>query len=95
MANRVEQEDIVKINELYLDIGTYAGVARKVGFSASTVKKYVQEGYVSPNTIETQRFDADAIIVEDLKFPSVWDEFLSLSTSEKAEILDLQKEVAI
>ena len=45
-ARRVTDEDIKKMNELYLEIGTYAGVAREVGFSGSTVKKvYSRELY--------------------------------------------------
>ena len=39
----VTLEDITLMNELYKQIGTYAGVARQVGFSASTVAKYIQK----------------------------------------------------
>ena len=37
----VEPQDIIKMNELYKELGTYAAVARKVGFSPTTVKKYI------------------------------------------------------
>lgn len=40
MAKAVGQETIIKINDLYLEIGTYAGVSRALGGSPSptTVK---------------------------------------------------------
>ena len=41
MANKVTQENIIEMNEIYLKVGTYAETARRTGFSASTVKKYI------------------------------------------------------
>lgn len=41
MANKVTNEDILRINELYYKYKTYAETARQTGFSASTVKKYI------------------------------------------------------
>ena len=35
---KVTNEDIVRFNELYAKLKTYAAVARETGFSASTVK---------------------------------------------------------
>lgn len=40
---RLTEQDIQNIRDLYSKIGTYAGVARETGFSASTVKKYVSD----------------------------------------------------
>ena len=39
----VDNDLIIKMNELYLQIGTYVGVSRALGGSpsASTVKKYI------------------------------------------------------
>ena len=37
----VTQEMIKEINELYTEIKTYAGVARKIGIAPTTVKKYI------------------------------------------------------
>ena len=45
MANKITQKDIENINDLYLEYGTYAAVARATGFAASTIKKYVVPGY--------------------------------------------------
>ena len=57
MAKRVTNEDVLKFNEIYYKTKTYAEVARQTGFSASTVKKYIDinwEPIASENII---RFD--------------------------------------
>lgn len=41
MANKVTNEDILRINEIYYKVKTYAETARQTGFSPSTVKKYI------------------------------------------------------
>ena len=41
MAKRVTEDDKILFNTLYLKLGTYSGVAKETGFSASTVKKYI------------------------------------------------------
>lgn len=48
MARTVVTQDlIIKMNELYLKIGTYSGVSRELGGSPSptTVKKYIIPNY--------------------------------------------------
>lgn len=42
MAKRVTPEEIVEMNRLYNQYGTYAEVGRRVGRSGSTVAKYVK-----------------------------------------------------
>ena len=57
MANKVTNEDILRINEIYYKTKVYAETARQTGFSASTVKKYIIPNWapvVSENII---RFD--------------------------------------
>lgn len=44
---RVSEAEIKKMNELYLEYGTYAAVAREVGRAPSTVKKYIDPDYDS------------------------------------------------
>ena len=51
MANRVTNEDILRMNEIYYKTHVFAEVARQTGFSASTVKKYVVPGW-QPVTAE-------------------------------------------
>lgn len=41
MATKITQEDIRRMNILYLSIGTYAGVAREMGVAPGTVKRYI------------------------------------------------------
>lgn len=42
---RVTNEEIKRINELYLQYGTYSAVAKEVGRAPSTVKKYVDPNF--------------------------------------------------
>ena len=51
MASKVTNEDILRINELYYKHKVYAEVARQTGFSASTVKKYIDKNW-QPVTAE-------------------------------------------
>lgn len=45
MANRVTNEDILIFNEIYYKTKNYAQVARETGFSASTVRKYIDKNW--------------------------------------------------
>lgn len=44
---RVTQDEIIKMNELYLEYKTYAAVAKEVGRAPSTVKRYIDPEYIS------------------------------------------------
>ena len=48
-APRITPEEIITMQRLYLQLGTYAAVAREVGRSASSVSKYVQMKGVPDN----------------------------------------------
>ena len=88
----VTQEMIVQMNELYLEIGTYAGVSRAMGGtpSPSTVKKYIIPGYMSKTTIKKKVFHKDDLpeFATDL-FCGVdnWGDLCRLSENEKEEII--------
>jgi len=41
-APRITPSEIIQMQQLYRELGTYAAVARKMGRSASAVSKYVQ-----------------------------------------------------
>jgi predicted transcriptional regulator len=49
-APRITPSEIIEMQRLYKELGTYAAVARKMGRSASAVSKYVQMKGV-PNNI--------------------------------------------
>ena len=57
MANKVTNEDILRINEIYYKTKVYAETARQTGFSASTVKKYIIPGWVPVASENIIRFD--------------------------------------
>lgn len=42
MARRVTPQEIVEINRLYAELGSYAAVGRKIGRSGSTVARYIK-----------------------------------------------------
>ncbi len=46
MANKVSQEEIIKINELYYEYKNYSQVAKELGRTPATIKKYVDTDYV-------------------------------------------------
>lgn len=99
MARKVTQNDIIQINELYLKYHTYAEVSRQVGFSPSTVKKYIIPNYISKEQITPKR----VFTKEDLpKFSTKmfrnldnWGELCLLSVNEKEEIKELWNELTI
>lgn len=98
MATKVTHEDIVKMNELYLEIKTYAGVARVVGFSPTTVKKYIDPNFVPVSKIEKYIFSAEILDISAIEYPSSsedWSKLLSLSEEEKILCDELRKEILI
>jgi len=68
MATKITADKIIEINRLYKATGVYAAVARELGISATTVKKYVDPDFVdvpvdipkttiSPPSFEVARFN--------------------------------------
>lgn len=93
---RVSPEDIIKFNDLYLELKTYAGVARETGFSASTVKKYIIKDYVPAEKIETQKFSGDLPeFVPEIFRKQDWVSFLDMTEEEYEEIKELWKEMSL
>ena len=100
MANKVTNEDILRINEIYYKTKVYAETARQTGFSASTVKKYVIPGW-QPVAIETiQKFNP-AILPDFQKAVEIfrgihnYGNLCVLTEFEKNEIEELWKELAV
>lgn len=91
MATKITQDDILNINRCYARIGTYAGVARELGYSAGTIKKYVIKDFVDPDELEIKKFGSQILPIQDINF--VWD--LRLSNQENNEIEELWKEISI
>ena len=98
VANKVTQEDIIKINELYLQYKTYAEVARQTGFSPSTVKKYVVPNFTPQAELKVQKFDKILSDTFPTPFPKnfeEWSRLLSFTDQETANMNELRKEILI
>jgi hypothetical protein len=98
MANKVTNEDILRINEIYYKTHTYAETARQTGFAASTVKKYIIPNW-APIAVETiKRFN-----LNDLPEPSTvlfkglanYGSLCTLTEYEKMEMKELWGELAL
>lgn len=98
MANRVTNEDITRINELYYKYKTYAEVARQTGFAASTVKKYVIPGWQPVVVTNIIRFDMSQLPKEpspEFKGMDNYGELCVLTETEREELKGLWEEMAI
>ena len=96
----VTDNDKIQFNELYLQCGTYAEIARRTGFSASTVKKYIIPNYVSINAVAENivPFDKEIFTIDQISFPNNRKEFynlLVLTDTEKQECEKLREELLI
>ena len=96
----VTDNDKIQFNELYLQCGTYAEVARRTGFSASTVKRYIIPNYVSINAVAENiiPFDKEILAIDQISFPNNRKEFynlLVLTDIEKQECEKLREELLI
>jgi hypothetical protein len=96
----ITQDQIIEMNELYLQIGTYAGVSRAFGGSPSptTVKKYIVPGYMSKNSIIRKTFrkgDLPEFAADCFCGVDNWGDLCRLSKSEHDEIMELWNELLI
>ena len=96
----VTPQDIEKMNELYLSLHTYAAVAREVGFSAKTVKRYIISDYVAKEKVEAniKHFSGEIKDINDIFLPHTseeWQNFMQLSEQEKKECDELRKEILL
>lgn len=99
MARRITVDDIKKINELYYKYRNYAEVARQTGWSASTVRSYVDKNYSPLTEDQIKRFDPNADMKEfdEHLFDGIdnYGELCVLSDEEKQEIEELKKELIV
>jgi hypothetical protein len=98
MPRVITEQDKIQINELYVEYGTYAAVARQMGISASTVKKYVVSNYTPQEEITIQKFDK--LIPNDFPchFPVTieqWENILKFEEQELTDIEALRKEIVL
>lgn len=99
-AKRVTDADKIQFNELYLQYGTYAAVARETGFSPTTVKKYIVSDYVSSSAVAENiiPFDKEIVDVQEITFPNNRKEFYELfilTEKEREDCEELRKEILL
>ena len=98
MAKKVTADDILKMNELYYKYHTYAQVAREIGFSASTVSKYVDKNWKPVEVENIIKFDLKDLPEFDTSiFVGVdnYGDLCVLTEREREEIKELWGEMAI
>ena len=100
MANKVTNEDILRINELYYKHKVYAEVARQTGFSASTVKKYVIKGWAPIAQENIKRFDMTLLpdfkeVIKVFRGVDNYGDLCILTERELQEIKELWSELVI
>lgn len=98
MATKVTNEDIIRMNEIYYKVHTYAETARQTGFSASTVKKYIIPNWQPVEQQNIVRFEWSEIPdFDDEIFKDVdnYGDLCVLTEREQHEIKELWRELSI
>lgn len=99
MARKVTTDDIRQINEIYYQCKSYAETARQTGWSASTVRSYVDKNFSPVLEDNIHRFDPDTEMPEfsTAMFEGVdnYGDLCVLSEEERIEIVELWKEIVI
>lgn len=94
---QVTEKEIERINNLFLIYHNYAQVAREVGRTPTTVKKYVKTNWVSTQTKNIKKFDNSKFKEEfdaaPLSHIKKIGELCILSPEEEDEIEELWEEL--
>lgn len=98
MANRVTSEDILRMNEIYYKTRVFAEVARQTGFSASTVRKYVDVNWKPVENENIIKFDMNELPEFDttcFKGIENYGDLCVLTEREQDEMKELWGELAV
>lgn len=100
MAKRVTNEDILVFNEIYYKTKNYTQVARETGFSASTVRKYIDKNWQPVQVENIVHFDIAQLpdFTESVKIFRGVDNYgylCQLTPVESEEIKELWSELAV
>ena len=100
MAKRVTNEDILVFNEIYYKTKNYAQVARETGFSASTVRKYIDKNWQPVQAENIIHFDIAQLpdfteAVKNFRGIDNYGSLCVLTEFEQKEIRELWKELAV
>ena len=95
---RVTSEDILRMNEIYYKTRVFAEVARQTGFSASTVRKYVDVNWKPIENENIIKFDMNDLPEFDttcFKGIENYGDLCVLTERERDEMKELLKELVI
>ena len=98
MAKRVTTDDILIFNKIYYKTKNYTQVARETGFSASTVKKYIDKNWKPVAAENIIKFELKQIPEFDgsvFKNIDNYGELCVLTEQEKEEMKELWRELAV
>lgn len=98
MANRVTSEDVLRMNEIYYKTRVFAEVARQTGFSASTVRKYVDTKWKPVKAENVVKFDMNDLPEFDTSaFKGIdnYGDLCVLTEREQEEMKELWGELAV
>lgn len=95
---RVTSEDILRMNEIYYKTRVFAEVARQTGFSASTVRKYVDVNWKPIENENIIKFDMNDLPEFDttcFKGIENYGDLCVLTEREQDEMKELLKELVV
>ena len=99
MARRVSVDDIRQMNEIYYQCKSYAETARQTGWSASTVRSYIDKNFSPVLEDNIHRFNPDTELPEFSTkiFEGVenYGDLCVLADEEKIEIVKLWEEIVL
>ena len=93
---RLSNEKIAEIQKLYTEIGIYSQVAKKVGCSPATVKKYCNDVAAVIVEKEVVKFNGTIPKVDEINFTfflDTRDNLTTLTPDEKEELKGLWEEL--
>ena len=93
---RLSNEKIAEIQKLYAEIGIYSQVAKKVGCSPATVKKYCNDAAAVTVEKEVVKFNGAIPKVDEINFTfflDTKDNLTTLTPDEKEELKGLWDEL--
>ena len=95
---RVTSEDILRMNEIYYKTHVFVEVARQTGFSASTVRKYVDVNWKpieNENIIKFNMNDLPEFDTTCFKGIENYGDLCVLTEREQDEMKELLKELVV
>lgn len=99
MTRKVTVDDIRKINDIYYECHNYAETARRTGWSAATVRSYVDKNYNPVTEDKIHRFNMDTeapdFNIDKFKDLDNYGELCVLSDEEYEEIKQLWEEIPV